>query len=297
MNQVYNAQPEEVLTVSKFEPEDIISMALARVDQIKKLKEVALKMTNNNDWVDMGGKPYMVSAGAEKVGRMFGVKITDTRYKKEIGNDDLGMYYFYVYTGVCKLSNDIDGIECVGTCSSRDPFFAKVSGEWKVMSEIDETNIMKAAYTNMTTNGITRLLGLRNMTWDEVRGAGIDQSKAGKVDYSKKVEDESKETAEKRKKKIQEIANMLGEIFNNDKEQMATAIAKITVFTGRDGKEVAGVRSIKAMQNWKFSRVSIAHKGVEDLYKEFQQMAKDAGKGQQSILDKKEDDKAEKEQA
>lgn len=60
------------------------------------------------------------------------------------------------------------------------------------MSEIDETNIRKAAYSNMVVNGVTRILGIRNLTWDQVKAAGIDQSKAPKVTYDKKSQSENK---------------------------------------------------------------------------------------------------------
>ena len=52
------------------------------------------------------------------------------------------------------------------------------------MSEVDETNIMKAAYSNCVANGITRLLGIRNLTWEQVKLGGIDPSKAAKVKYA-----------------------------------------------------------------------------------------------------------------
>ena len=55
----------------------------------------------------------------------------------------------------------------------------------KPLSEIDETNIRKAAYSNMVVNGVTRILGIRNLTWEEVKGGGIDPSKASKVSYGK----------------------------------------------------------------------------------------------------------------
>jgi hypothetical protein len=51
------------------------------------------------------------------------------------------------------------------------------------MSEFDETNIKKAAYSNLMVNGITRVLGIRNLTWDDLEPYGIKQGEVARVEY------------------------------------------------------------------------------------------------------------------
>jgi hypothetical protein len=274
---------EEVLSIPN-DYDDILNIALSRVDQVKKLKEVAIKMTNYNDWINMGDKPYLVGAGAEKIGRMFGVKITDTKYKKEVSTDENGSFYFYVYTGIAKLANDIDGIECVGTCSSKDSFFAKSGGEFKKISEVDETNIMKSAYTNMLQNGITRLLGLRNMTWEELKPAGIEKTKTSSVNYDKTVEVEGDDVKKAKEEKIEKIKNMILEMCGNDLTSSKEKLLKYTSFIGKDGKEVKGIESTNLMKNWKFQRVTIIYTSVKKDYDDF---IKKSTSGQTSLLDEK----------
>ena len=46
-------------------------------------------------------------------------------------------------------------------------------------------DVKKSAYTNCIANGVSRLLGIRNMTWPELAEAGILKENAGKVDYKK----------------------------------------------------------------------------------------------------------------
>ena len=162
--------------------DDIIASAERRVAQVEKIVTLALKRTNATDWIDQNGKPYLAASGAEKVARLFGISWKVVKSEKVFSTDEKGQFYFYEFIGEFTLGRD--KIETVGTCSSKDQFFAKSKGEFKPLSEIDETNIRKAAYTNMVANGITRMLGIRNLTWAEVEKAGIQRSGAAKVDYA-----------------------------------------------------------------------------------------------------------------
>lgn len=161
--------------------DDILAAANRRVAQLEKIVSLAIKRTNENDWVNQQGKPYLCSSGAEKIGRLFGVCWKDVKCEKVYSTDEKGQFYYFEYSGVFTLGND--KITAVGTCSQKDQFFAITNGQMKPESEIDETNIRKAAYSNMIVNGITRILGIRNLTWDELKDSGIDQSKVQGVNY------------------------------------------------------------------------------------------------------------------
>lgn len=163
--------------------EDILAAANRRVAQLDKIISLALKRTNSNDWVDQDGKPYLCASGAEKIARLFGVCWKDVKCEKIISNDEKGQFYYFEYSAVFMLGND--SITAIGTCSQKDQFFAKAKGEFKPMSEIDETNIRKAAYSNMVVNGVSRILGIRNLMWKELEASGIHKDKASKVSYAK----------------------------------------------------------------------------------------------------------------
>ena len=130
------------------------------------------------------GKPYLCASGAEKIARLCGVGWDHVRCEKILSNDEKGQFYYFEYTGDFYLGND--RISAVGTCSQKDQFFAMSKGQMKPASEIDETNIRKAAYSNMLVNGITRILGIRNLTWEELTASGIDRSKVQGVNYKTK---------------------------------------------------------------------------------------------------------------
>lgn len=164
-----------------------VKTAQETMELVKQIKILAIKQTNKHDWVDMQGKPYLQSSGAEKIARLFGIswKISEGYPKREDKQDDKGSYYIYTYKGEFTMGGKT--IEVIGTCSQRDKFFGKDKNSetgFKAASEVDITNIMKKANTNMINRGITTLLGIRNLTWEEVNAGGVEQKQAAKVTYA-----------------------------------------------------------------------------------------------------------------
>ena len=164
----------------------IAEQAEKRVDAMNKIKRMALKLTNRHDWVDENGKPYLQASGAEKVGRLFGISWRIS--EPTIENLDAG-HWLVTYTGEFSLAGAT--ITAVGTRSSKDGFFKKYKyiGTDRVelpASEIDRGNVKKAAYTNLLGNGITRLLGIRNLTYEDLQEcAGIRQQDITSVTFKK----------------------------------------------------------------------------------------------------------------
>lgn len=172
--------------VSESDLEAALKIAERNEQLAKKIKLIAIKQTNPKDWVDQDGKPYLQSTGAEKVARVFGIswRICDGYPKRETHKDEAGSYYMYSSKGEFFMGGST--IESVGTCSQRDKFFGQKGGEFRSESEIDVTNIIRKAVTNMEVNGITRILGIRNLTWEELAEAGIHKEKASAVNYKTK---------------------------------------------------------------------------------------------------------------
>jgi hypothetical protein len=98
-------------------------------------------------------------------------------------------HFSYTYKGYFTVAGAT--IEAIGTRSSKDPFFKRYAGRGDDRhelppSELDKGDLKKAAYTNLLGNGITRLLGLRNLTWEDIKEyAGITKDQVGRVDYKK----------------------------------------------------------------------------------------------------------------
>lgn len=220
--------------------EDLISVAQKRLGTVPQLVELSLKVTNYRDWTLQDGSPYLGHSGAEKVARLFGVKISNVAVTKELTEDTEGKFYIYIVTGKCALPGDMDSIEAIGTCSQRDSFFSKSGGKRKDSNQIDETNIMKAAYSNFVVNGITHLLGLRNLTIEQLEEAGVDLSKVLQVGFKKdtqKIDKTLKEDSKKLRKRIDDMATQMA---GGDEEEKKKILKASSCFTVKDdeGKDV-----------------------------------------------------------
>lgn len=173
---------KEIEVISPLESDKLVELAAnaeKRIEAVKKIKTMALRLTNAHDWTDQGGKPYLQVSGSEKIARLFGISwrfMGDIQRKdEESGHFSFEVPMEFVMQGV--------SVEFRGSRSSKDPFFSKKKGVDIPPSEIDKTDVMKAAITNTIGNGITRLLGLRNLTWEDLKESGIDVSKIGKIEY------------------------------------------------------------------------------------------------------------------
>lgn len=173
------------LVVSDKSVEMIIAEAEKRVEILKKVLGVAIKGTNASDWTSISDKPYLGGSGCEKVARIFGLKMEGAVFQREEREDDKGKYY--IYSAVARFFWKCGDIEALGVCSSRDKFFSwdGTKKEWKPLSETDEGNIKKAAYSNLMVNGTTRCLGIRNLTWEDLDTYGITKDKVTKVEFNK----------------------------------------------------------------------------------------------------------------
>ena len=208
---------------------DIAERAEARIEAVKKIKILSLRATNPQDWTDQGGKPYLQVSGSEKVARLFGISWQIEPPSCLLEEDG---HFLFEFKGRFSMGNV--EIEAIGTRSSKDPFFSGKRENLKPPSEIDKGDVKKAAFTNCIGNGVTRLLGIRNLTWEDLREAGVDQSKVVKIDY--KTGEMSEDALSQR----EEIRSMLMEMCGNDEKKFAAALKKVTSFVGKDGKEISG---------------------------------------------------------
>ena len=181
----------------------IAEQAEKRIDAIKKIKALALRVTNPRDWIDEQGKPYLAVSGAEKVARLFGVSWRIDEPDKETLEDG---HYQYTYKGLFTLGGQ--SIESIGTRSSKSPFFSRAHGKDIPANEIDSANVKKAALTNCIGNGITRVLGIRNLQWEEIEEiANINKKNVQSVQYKKGQKPSNGQQSQGAKKPMSEPQN------------------------------------------------------------------------------------------
>ena len=144
------------------------------IEAMNRIMDAALRITNELDWVLIGGKPYLQESGTTKVARLFGISI------QLIGNPTVSVdsdgYKTFTYKARFMLKDQF--IECEGSRSMREDFFAKRGGKILKPDEIDERDVKMAAYTNCLNNGIKRLIpNLRNIDVATLERAGLDPQK------------------------------------------------------------------------------------------------------------------------
>jgi len=169
----------------------IAEQAEKRIAAMLRIKLLALKMTNAQDWTDQGGKPFPWASGAEKIARLFGIS---WRIDEPVMEREEGGHFNYTYKGYFTLGGVT--IEAIGSRSSKDGFFKKYkgSGDERVElppSEIDRGDVKKSAYTNLLGNGIMRILGMRNLTWADLQAAGISRDAVSKVAFKREGKTDS----------------------------------------------------------------------------------------------------------
>jgi hypothetical protein len=171
-------------------PEDLpLHEIERRTLQFTQILQLAIKNTQASDWVDFGGNPWLDTPGAERIARVFGFTIKETRFEKLDRQDRDGPYYIYIWYGKVGLAKNDLWIDAIGACSSKKPFHAMEHGKRKHIEDINEMNILKDAYSNLIENGVTRFLGLRGLDWETLEKAGIDRKKTARVDFKSKKEE------------------------------------------------------------------------------------------------------------
>jgi hypothetical protein len=236
---------QQIMTIpvnmDRDETEYALSMVNRRTVLLQKMMEVALSATYPSDWVDQDGSPWLMGVGAERMARRIALLIWDARTERIQMEDDRGHYYYFVTTGKVGFSQR-EFIEARGTCSSRDPFWSKRGDKWLPVEEVDVTNIDKSSYTNFLVNGVMRFFGLRGMTWEDLEKYGI---KPGSKVVTFKKDIKEKAWTPDQKKRALVIAEWLMAKCENVVEKANAELEQMTTFKGRDGKQVAGKKSLK----------------------------------------------------
>ena len=184
--EVIDEEPQGAYAPAPLRDDQLLEVARnaeERIEAVNKIKLlVVTKMTNKNDWSNQGGKPYLWGSGAEKVGLGFGVTYKPTKdpVKVDLG----GGHYRWEYNMKFTLKGVF--IEMMGSRDSKDPFFSNKNGREVPSSEVDEGDVKKAAHTNCIARGVTTLLGIRNLSWEDLAQGGITPENVGTtVKYGK----------------------------------------------------------------------------------------------------------------
>jgi hypothetical protein len=168
--------------------------ALATVDRriafYTEVRNRSVKLTLPQDWSDHSGKPYLGATGAERLKPLWGIYIRNLRIEPTLDEVRrhlrLGEHVSVQIIGTAGSRVTGEESEFLGGRSSDDPFFADQKGG--IEEGVDPEDLVKAAVSNFEVNAITRLLGLRGLSWADLEPHGInaERSKAaggGRASY------------------------------------------------------------------------------------------------------------------
>jgi len=235
-----------------------------KLDLFNRIKNISLKLTKPSDWIiHTDDNPYLMDRGSENVGIAFGVDVSGIKLNQEWHEDKDGRYYEYVATGMgySKVLNRV--VEDIGVCSQRDKFFGRVKGELKPIEEVDMPNIRRKAITNLHSRLIKRLVGLMNITLNDLQEAKLDISKIKKIEYktgSQKVAKTLSNEAIDTRKKIYDMALQMA---GGKEEDTKIFIKQSSLFKSKEGKEVF-TETVEGLTTEKW--IQMAYKNIKKAF-------------------------------
>jgi hypothetical protein len=173
----------EVEEMRKVDWDALLKHLEQQMEAYKKVRLVAIKYTREKDWVNIDGQPYLMESGAQSIAGPLGVSFTEPVGVKRNEEDKKGKYYVWEYKATAFSRTWRRQLGVLGICSSRDKFFGSTSGEFKEIEDVDERMVQFKALTNLWGNGVKRILGLRNFTWNELVEANLDIKKITRVEH------------------------------------------------------------------------------------------------------------------
>lgn len=233
-------------------PSGSLDEKLANVEKafelITKLRKFALTHLSANCVVNQEGNPYIMENGVNPFTGPFGiyeknitgsvVKDNGTQMSLEDTDAFRGELKAIIYKGI--VGSKVTGVELsfeggVYMSETEEKFHNKEDFLW----------FCKKAKANWRGRAIRKLLGLDNVSWEELAQVGIKQSDCTSVTRKKgSAAPLTPEQITEENRLRCEIQKMLSE-FIVDAHSRSNQLEELTQFTGRDGNVVKGVRDPK----------------------------------------------------
>lgn len=254
--------------------ERMLAVAEKRAKFISGVRKLAVSQTRTQDWLARrqknGAANYdLMGPGAERIRSFCNVGFVNKTRRVEEWTKESGRGYTIIFEAECFIGTPRTGcLPVLGACSSSDEFFStehseiplvpenpeqqaliasgegRPSNDGKTLyirrripaSEVDKTLIEKSALCNLVVNGVTRVLGLRKMSAEDLKGYGIDVDKIAGFEYgSGKAASGRLSPAEEQKR--DEIKKMLVEMAGGDEKKALEHLKSRTAFNDYKGCE------------------------------------------------------------
>jgi len=244
-----------------------------RAELMRNILPHLVKCCNARNIKDLDGNPYVDSDACERIANIVGISLGSPKIEKYWEDDGDGKRVFCVdVIGEAQAFGRT--VTEIGGCTSEDLFYHKRVGDEYVqrlpMSKL-RLEVTKKAMANWQGRAIRTVLGLKELTWEELEKVGFKQSESTSVKYRKESEQDSdrKDKAEECRGKI--AAKLMADCGNN-KEAAQMLLKSLTTFEKSDGSTFDGYTSTK----------KLSEKFAFRLWGEI----KSGGKGEKKYLEK-----------
>lgn len=214
----------EEFSVLKIGSERDLKAALDRMDSaltyIDQVRSFVIKRTKPNDWTDQSGKPYFGEAGCNRFMAPFQMNerdveswtIDDQGIKRGFGEKNVfeGNILFIMFRGI--IGSKLLGIEASFEGGS------KLDDGFK--SKDDILFYSMKAKANWRGRGFRKILGMENLTWEDLAAGGVKRDQVAKIDRQTTAKADSKTAAE--------VWEMLLELNEGDPNKAEDYLFKMT---------------------------------------------------------------------
>lgn len=265
----------EIKAIETYPVEDI-DRKLANVDKVfellGKLRQFALKHLSPKSITNEGGNPYITESGVNVFDSPFGIYEKDVsgivvkENGVQISIDDANAFSGTIE---CIIYRGIVGSKTLGIEASFEggTYFADTEAGQKDRKFHDKEDYLffsKKAKANWRGRARRKLLGLDNITWDELAKYGITPDNCTSVSRKSSQAPVSAEQTQTDNKLRGEITMWLAE-FITDAAGRSNKLEEMTSFKGSDGNIVPGLRDPKNLSG---KRLEIAHQKAKVWYEE-----------------------------
>ncbi len=188
MENEMEVEPIELESTSLIKTEQLsegfVEQAGKQIELRSKLLMIALKALKPHDIQDFDGKPYIEGEGAARImATVRGFKVGEAKF-----NIETIFPHFFIECNIPMEFLDAS-TNAIGDCSTADPFFTGrdgKSGQYK--RHLDRTgseamaarlivgDAKKKARENALSRGVTELLGLKGLSWDDLTKLGFSRT-------------------------------------------------------------------------------------------------------------------------
>lgn len=249
-------EPRALASTNQF---DMVREAEARAEMIGKIIPSLVKACHKRNIIDMGGNPYIDDDGCQKIARTIGISYSQPAVDGYYDTDEKTKEKVWVVEVSGEASAFGQSLHEVGACTSSDQFLARRD---LPMIQL-KIEVKKKAYANWRGRCVRGLLGLKELTWEELEKYGFTRDGANSVDFKKGGKGGRTKSGENTQEAVRDA---IMKAVDGNEGAAKELLERATEFPGKDGDTVPGKRNVKELSEKRLSILASKIKKKEKNY-------------------------------